>query len=146
MRSYDIGKPYTVIAHHANHQSHNRMHTDGLPQRLGFRGAFVLGVANYGNMTRALVATFGETWLGRALIEALGAAVRSEHPIVRIEALGHLEGIIGVTAEREHTEPRAGDVRLSQADNRLMTETMDFHCEVPFDEGLRRTVEWFAAR
>jgi UDP-glucose 4-epimerase len=63
-----------------------------------------------------------------------------------LDLLGHLEGIIGVTAEREHTAPRAGDVRLSQADNRLMTETMDFHCEVPFDEGLRRTVEWFAAR
>ncbi len=60
--------------------------------------------------------------------------------------LGHLETIIGVTAERNHVDPRAGDVRLSQADNRLMAEAMGFHCEVPFEEGLRRTVEWFAAR
>jgi UDP-glucose 4-epimerase len=63
-----------------------------------------------------------------------------------LDLLGHLEGIIGVTAERVHVDPRAGDVRLSQADNRLMAEAMGFRCEVAFDEGLRRTVEWFAAR
>lgn len=67
---YDIGSSYTVIAHHPSHKSFNRMHTNALPQKLGFRGAFILGVANYGNMTRALVAHFGEKWLGRALIEA----------------------------------------------------------------------------
>jgi hypothetical protein len=107
MRSYDIGKPYTVIAHHANHQSHNRMHTDGLPQRLGFRGAFVLGVANYGNMTRALVATFGETWLGRALIEAKFIKPVCEGDTLRIETLPiagrEQEGAFEVTAYNETT-------------------------------------------
>lgn len=63
-----------------------------------------------------------------------------------LDLLGHLEGILGVSAERIHTEPRAGDVRLSQADGRLLTGAVGFQCEVPFDEGLRRTVEWFAAR
>ena len=63
-----------------------------------------------------------------------------------LDLLGHLETIIGTTAERNHVDPRAGDVRLSQADNRLMAEAMGFRCEVSFDEGLRRTVEWFAAR
>ncbi|MEY3360579.1 MAG: hypothetical protein RL531_298 [Actinomycetota bacterium] len=63
-----------------------------------------------------------------------------------LDLLGHLEAIIGVHAERNHVEPRAGDVRLSQADNRLMAEAMGFACEVSFEEGLRRTVEWFAAR
>lgn len=67
---YVIGRPYTVIAHHASHGSHNRMHRDDLPKKLGFRGAFVLGVAHYGNMTRALVATLGTEWLGRAVVEA----------------------------------------------------------------------------
>lgn len=69
--TYDIGKPYTVTAHHVNHLSHNRMHKDGLPQKLGFRGAFVLGVANYGNMTRARVARLGEAWLNRAVIHRM---------------------------------------------------------------------------
>jgi hypothetical protein len=45
------------------------MHEDGLPQKLGFRGAFVLGVALYGYMTRALAASLGEAWLGGAVIE-----------------------------------------------------------------------------
>jgi len=70
VQTYDIGKPYFVIAHHVTHKSFNRMHADGLPQKLGFRGAFVLGVALYGNMTRALVSRLGEEWLSRAVIEA----------------------------------------------------------------------------
>lgn len=84
---YDIGVPYSVIAHHANHHSNNRMHEDGLPQRLGFRGAFVLGVANYGNMTRALVARFGETWLGQAVIETKFIKPVCEGDRLRVETL-----------------------------------------------------------
>jgi UDP-glucose 4-epimerase len=63
-----------------------------------------------------------------------------------LDLLGHLEGILGVSAERVHTDPRPGDVRLSQADGRLLTEAVGFGCEVDFAEGLRRTVDWFAAR
>ncbi len=86
-QTYDIGKPYKVVAHHARHKSHNRMHEEGLPQTLGFRGAFVLGVANYGNMTRALVSRFGEAWLGRAVIEAKFIKPVCEGDILRIETL-----------------------------------------------------------
>jgi len=93
---YDIGKPYTVVAHHANHQSHNRMHEDGLPQKLGFRGAFVLGVANYGNMTRALVSSFGEKWLSRAVVEVKFVKPVCEGDRLRVETLP----IAG--REREH--------------------------------------------
>ena len=53
---YRIGAPYHAVARHPEEQPYNRMHEDGLPQQLGFRGAFVLGVALYGYMTRALVA------------------------------------------------------------------------------------------
>jgi len=87
LQMYDIGKPYKVVAHHASHGSHNRMHKDGLPQQLGFRGAFVLGVANYGNMTRALVAHFGEAWLGRAVIEAKFIKPVCEGDVLRVETL-----------------------------------------------------------
>jgi len=86
-QTYAIGQPYKVVAHHASHGSHNRMHKDGLPQQLGFRGAFVLGVANYGNMTRALVAHFGEAWLGRAVIEAKFIKPVCEGDVLRVETL-----------------------------------------------------------
>jgi acyl dehydratase len=86
-QAYDIGKPYTVIAHQARHKSFNRMHKDGLPQKLGFRGAFVLGVANYGNMTRALASRLGEAWLGRAVIEVKFIKPVCEGDTLRIETL-----------------------------------------------------------
>ena len=66
---YRIGEPYHAIARHPEEKPYNKMHEDGLPQQLGFRGAFVLGVALYGYMTRALVASLGEAWLNRAVIE-----------------------------------------------------------------------------
>src|SRR5690606_6185636 len=66
---YRIGAPYHAIARHPEERPDNKMHEDGLPQQLGFRGAFVLGVALYGYMTRALVASLGEAWLGRAVID-----------------------------------------------------------------------------
>ena len=84
-QKYVIGKPYKVVAHHPSLSSSNHMHSDKLPQKLGFRGAFVLGVANYGNMTRALVAQFGEEWLGKALIEAKFLKPVCEGDNLRIE-------------------------------------------------------------
>jgi hypothetical protein len=86
-QSYDVGRPYTVVAHHARHKSFNRMHKEGLPQELGFRGAFVLGVANYGNMTRALVSRLGEAWLNRAVIEVKFLKPACEGDRLRIETL-----------------------------------------------------------
>ncbi len=68
-RQYAIGMPYHAVARMPEHKSVNRMHADDLPKKLGFRGAFVLGVGLYGYMTRALVAVLGESWLGRAVIE-----------------------------------------------------------------------------
>ena len=66
---YQIGTPYHATARHPEEKPYNKMHEDGLPQKLGFRGAFVLGVALYGYMTRALAASLGEAWLSRAVIE-----------------------------------------------------------------------------
>ncbi|MBI4083977.1 MAG: hypothetical protein HY423_15345 [Candidatus Lambdaproteobacteria bacterium] len=66
---YEIGKPYPVVAHHATFEDRGGIHKDGLPQKLGFRAALVLGLVTYGNMTRALVSRFGEEWLGKAVIE-----------------------------------------------------------------------------
>ncbi len=40
------------------------MHGDGLVQKLGFRGGFVLGLVVCGLMTRVLVIRHREDWLG----------------------------------------------------------------------------------
>jgi hypothetical protein len=93
---YRIGEPYYAVARHPEDKPYNKMHEDGLPQKLGFRGAFVLGVALYGYMTRALVATFGEAWLDRAVIEVKflrpvcpGDRIRMETAAVPGEAGAH---------------------------------------------------------
>ena len=39
--------------------------------------------------------------------------------------------------------PRAGDVRDSLADLRLAKAILGYKPIVPFEEGLRRTVEWY---
>ena len=84
----DILKPYTVTAHHVvNHHTPNRMHADGLPQKLGFRGSLVLGTAIYGNMTSGLVRHFGEEWLGRAVISVQLMKIVCEGDRLRIETV-----------------------------------------------------------
>lgn len=54
-----------------------------------------------------------------------------------------LEAILGFRPEVEHVEPRAGDVRDSQADNsRLLSHFPEVE-PVALREGLQATVEWF---
>ena len=84
-QQYSIGTPFHVTARHPEHKSHNRMHADGLPQKLGFRGAFVLGVSLYGYMSRALVASLGEAWLSRGVIEVKFLKPVCEGDTLRIE-------------------------------------------------------------
>lgn len=116
---YAIGKPYRVVAHHASHGSHNRMHQDGLPQKLGFRGAFVLGVANYGNMTRALVSHFGEAWLGRAAIKAKFIKPVCEGDVLRIETLP----VAGREAEQAYDVTAYNETMGNEVCARLLSAT-----------------------
>lgn len=59
-----------------------------------------------------------------------------------IEILGSLTGHAG---EIEFAEPRVGDVRYSQAAIERATEFLGYRPVIPFEEGLRRTLEWYAA-
>ncbi len=63
-----------------------------------------------------------------------------------LDLLDSLGRILGVTPERIHTESRAGDVKLSQADSSLIASALGFSCSVGFHEGLERTVDWFSKR
>jgi nucleoside-diphosphate-sugar epimerase len=54
-----------------------------------------------------------------------------------------LRGLIGSDVEPVYAEPRAGDVRDSQADISRARELLGYEPRVPFEEGLRRTLEWY---
>jgi UDP-glucose 4-epimerase len=61
------------------------------------------------------------------------------------ELVAELESVLGRPVAVEHTEPRAGDVRDSQADNSRLRSLFPDVQPVPLREGLERTVEWFRA-
>jgi nucleoside-diphosphate-sugar epimerase len=51
--------------------------------------------------------------------------------------------LTGATVEPVYAEPRAGDVKDSQADIRKAQELLGYRPIVSFEEGLRRTLEWY---
>jgi nucleoside-diphosphate-sugar epimerase len=51
--------------------------------------------------------------------------------------------LIGVDVEPQYHSTRAGDVRDSQADIRRARELLGYQPIVPFEEGLRLTVDWY---
>jgi hypothetical protein len=54
---------YKVVAINHAAESENRIHSDEMASRFGFRGALVPGVAVYGYMIHPLVEKFGTDWL-----------------------------------------------------------------------------------
>ncbi len=60
-----------------------------------------------------------------------------------LELIRALGVITGKDGQLEFAAPREGDVRDSQADIFKARQLLSFEPSVPFDEGLRRTVEWF---
>jgi UDP-glucose 4-epimerase len=60
-----------------------------------------------------------------------------------LEILGRLQDVV---AEPEFTAPRAGDVRHSEADISAAANDLGYRPAVSFDDGLRRTVDWFTER
>ena len=62
-------EPYRVRTHNASVHSENRIHSDDVAKRFGFKGALVPGVTVFAHMTRPLVERYGEGWLARGLAE-----------------------------------------------------------------------------
>lgn len=60
-----------------------------------------------------------------------------------LDVLARLETILGEPIERTHVDPRAGDVRDSQADQSALRALFPAVVPVELDDGLQRTVEWF---
>ena len=60
-----------------------------------------------------------------------------------VDLLGKMKEILGSSIEPVHEAPRAGDVRDSQASIEAAQKAFDYRVLVDFDEGLRRTVDWY---
>jgi len=60
-----------------------------------------------------------------------------------IDLLGHLGRILNVGIHPVHVEARVGDVRSSQADIAAARRDLGFSPSVNFEDGLRKTIDWF---
>ena len=58
---------YEVVARNFSTAHENRIHSDDVARKYGFRGALVPGVAVWGHLTHPLVERFGESWLGHSV-------------------------------------------------------------------------------
>lgn len=54
-----------------------------------------------------------------------------------------IKALVGGGEEPAYEEPRPGDVKHSQADVTKARELFGFSCSVSFEEGLKKTVEWY---
>jgi nucleoside-diphosphate-sugar epimerase len=54
-----------------------------------------------------------------------------------------VQRLAGVTIPAKYGAPRAGDVRDSQADTTLATRELGHAPRFSFEEGMRRTLEWY---
>jgi UDP-glucose 4-epimerase len=61
------------------------------------------------------------------------------------QTLALLERITGRPARAKYAAPREGDIRDSQADISLAQEALGYHPRFGFEEGLKRTWDWFCA-
>jgi len=54
-----------------------------------------------------------------------------------------LRGLLGTDPGVEHGPPRPGDIKHSQADISRIRDTLGYVPRVSFEEGIRRTLEYF---
>jgi len=60
-----------------------------------------------------------------------------------LDLVNKLNAILGTDIKPIHDEPRAGDIIHSRASIQEAINLLDYAVIVDFDEGLRRTVEWY---
>lgn len=89
--------------------------------------------------------------VSEAIHRAVSANMGSENPInlafgsrtTLLQVIEKIEGILGKKVAVESVEPRAGDIRKSQADASLLRENFPDLSSIGIDEGLARTIDWF---
>ena len=75
--------------------------------------------------------------------EVFNVACNERHSLLDI--VGVLERLVGRSLARMHVDPRRGDVRHTQAAIDRIRAKLDFRPSVGFEDGMRRTWEWFKA-
>jgi nucleoside-diphosphate-sugar epimerase len=63
-----------------------------------------------------------------------------------LEIIAMLEAMLGRTLARRHSPVRPGDIRHTLADISKARRLLGYEPKVDFEDGLRRTVEYFRAR
>jgi UDP-glucose 4-epimerase len=63
--------------------------------------------------------------------------------ITVLDLIKHLNDLLGTRIQATFGPPRAGDVRHSQADITQARRDLGYDPQIPFQEGLRRTLEWY---
>jgi nucleoside-diphosphate-sugar epimerase len=93
-----------------------------------------------GNVVQAnLLACEAEDIAGEALNVGGGSQISLN------QLINELQAIVNIDLKVEYTDPRPGDVKHSLASVEKAQKLMGYESAIPFDEGLRRTVEWFAS-
>jgi UDP-glucose 4-epimerase len=92
-----------------------------------------------GDVVRANVAALATSFVGPINI---GTGVETDVNVL----CAHLRVLTGSPFQAEHGPAKAGEQRRSVVDNRRAAEVLKWKPEVPLEEGLRRTVEFFRAR
>ena len=72
--------------------------------------------------------------------------VAGGHRYSLLDLLEILGGLLGVVPQPDFTDPRAGDVRHSEADIAAAASDLGYRPSVGFEGGLQSTVDWFNQR
>jgi UDP-glucose 4-epimerase len=75
--------------------------------------------------------------------EVFNVACNERHSLLDI--VTSLERLLGRPLTRQHVAPRRGDVRHTQASIERIQRQLNFRPSVGFEDGMRRTWEWFKA-
>jgi UDP-glucose 4-epimerase len=62
-----------------------------------------------------------------------------------LQLIDSINAALGTSIEPEFAPPRAGDVRESLADISAAREALAYEPQIDFDEGLRRSIEYYRA-
>lgn len=117
---------YNVVARNFSTATENKIHSDEIARRYGFKGALVPGVAVFGHLTYPLVERFGEDWLRQSL-----SNVRFHKPAYHEDALriNVSEDDTGLHVQCHNAE----DVLLADLHASLPTEMPAPHDSSVFD-------------
>lgn len=138
--------PQQILAVNDALASENRIHSDEIAARFGFKGALVSGVNLFGYLTQALVRSYGAGWLEKGILDVafLKPAYEDELLSIRTESLG------SESSQRNHLTClyNESDRLLAKLESWLPDQLPDTHAclaqsanhSTPSDE--RPEIEW----